>query len=422
MGISRCPLGLCGEIGFAMAKLKPQVVLLGLTSLLNDTASEMIYPLLPVFLTSVLGATPVTIGVIEGAADGLASILKYFAGSISDKLPRRKPLVVIGYGLAAASRALISVAGRWPTVLTARLIDRTGKGIRSAPRDAIIADVTPPADRGRAFGFQRALDHTGAVAGPLLALLLLNVIHVPMRTLFMIAVIPGAIAVVMLWILLREEPARTVAGLPKRVAGLPGSQVADAAPPSGNPATGQPGNLPSNFWLAITAVALFSLANSSDAFLILQAHAAGVSTAMLPALWAAHHVIKSLFSTRAGALSDRIDRRLLLIGGWTSYAIIYAIFPFAHSLTFFVVLFVLYAIPFTLSEGAERAWISDLVPAEARGKSFGIYYLANGLCVLAGTVLFGEIYQHISAHAAFFTGAGIAVAGAGAVLAVPRKK
>jgi len=385
-----------------MAKLRPQVVLLGLTSLLNDTASEMIYPLLPVFLTSVLGATPVTIGVIEGAADGLASILKYFAGSISDKLPRRKPFVVIGYGLAAASRALISIAGRWPTVLTARLIDRTGKGIRSAPRDAIIADVTPAADRGRAFGFQRALDHTGAVAGPLLALLFLNVIHVSMRTLFMIAVIPGAIAVIMLILFLREEP---------------------HTPKLSNLATQQLSNpLPRNFWLAITAVALFSLANSSDAFLILQAHAAGVSTLMLPALWAAHHVIKSLFSTRAGALSDRIDRRLLLIGGWTSYAIIYAVFPFAHSLTFFVVLFVLYAIPFTLSEGAERAWISDLVPADARGRSFGIYYLANGLCVLAGTVLFGEIYQHVGAHSAFFTGAGLAVLAAGAVLVVPRRR
>ena len=384
-----------------MAELKPQVRLLALASLLNDSASEMIYPLLPVFLTTVLGATPVTVGVIEGAADGLASILKYFAGSISDKLPRRKPLVVIGYGLAAASRALIAVAGRWPTVLTARLIDRTGKGIRSAPRDAIIADVTPPEQRGHAFGFQRALDHTGAVIGPLLALLLLNVIHIPMRTLFMIAVVPGAIGVLMLAFFLHEEP--------------------HATKPS-NQATQQPSNLPTNFWLAITAVALFSLANSSDVFLLLQAHAAGVSTAMLPALWAAHHVIKSLFSTRAGALSDRIDRRLLLIGGWTSYAIIYAVFPFANSLLFFVVLFVLYAIPFTLSEGAERAWISDLVPAAARGKSFGIYYLANGLCVLTGTVLFGEIYQHIAPQAAFWTGATLAVFAAMAVWLVPKKR
>ena len=382
--------------------LKPQVRLLAFASLLNDSASEMIYPLLPVFLTSVLGATPVTVGVIEGAADGLASILKYFAGSFSDRVARRKPLIVAGYGLAAASRALIAVAGRWPAVLTARLIDRTGKGIRSAPRDAIIADVTPLHDRGRAFGFQRALDHTGAVVGPLLALFFLNVINLPLRTLFMIAVIPGAIGVLMLLLFLHEEP---------RV-----------ARPPGNPATQQPAYLPRNFWLAITAVALFSLANSSDAFLILRAHAAGVSTAMLPALWAAHHVIKSLFSTRAGALSDRIDRRMLLVAGWSSYAIIYAVFPFAHSLSFFAVLFVLYAIPFTLSEGAERAWISDLVPAEGRGKSFGIYYLANGLCVLAGTVLFGVIYQHIAPLVAFWTGAGLALSAAAAVLIVPKRR
>lgn len=384
-----------------MPKLKPQVRLLAFASLLNDAASEMIYPLLPVFLTSVLGATPVTVGVIEGAADGLASILKYVAGSLSDRLPRRKPLVVGGYALAAASRALIAVAGRWPAVLTARLIDRTGKGIRSAPRDAIIADVTPAEDRGRAFGFQRALDHTGAVVGPLLALFFLDIIHIPMRTLFMIAVVPGAIGVAMLLLFLREEPHATTK-------------------PS-NPATQQPSKLPGNFWLAITAISLFSLANSSDAFLILQAHASGVSTAMLPALWAAHHVIKSLFSTRAGALSDRIDRRRLLIAGWLSYAAIYVVFPFARSLTFFVVLFVLYAIPGTLSEGAERAWISDLVPAEARGKSFGIYYLANGLCVLAGTVLFGEIYQHVTPQAAFWAGAVLAVMGAGAVLVVPKR-
>src|SRR5262249_41348420 len=165
----------------------------------------MIYPLLPVFLTTALGATPVIVGIIEGAADGLASILKYFAGSISDRLPRRKPLVVIGYALAAASPALIAVAGGWPAALAARLIDRTGKGVRSAPRDAIIADITPVEQRGKAFGFNRALDHTGAIVGPLIAIALLQGAHVPLRTLFMIAVVPGAIAVVLLIAFLREE-------------------------------------------------------------------------------------------------------------------------------------------------------------------------------------------------------------------------
>jgi MFS family permease len=380
-------------------RLKPQVILLGLAALLNDAASELIYPLLPVFLSVTLGASPAIIGMIEGLADGLASILKYFSGSISDRQKRRKPWVVSGYGLAAASRLLIAAASVWPLVFAARLIDRTGKGMRSAPRDAMIADVTPKEQRGRAYGFHRALDHTGAIVGPLLALLLLQGLGLSLRTTFFLAVIPGTIGVVMLAVLLRETPhsaASAHAGAPDVT-------------------------LPGRFRGAIAAIALFSLANSSDAFLLLQAHHAGVSTAMLPALWAAHHVIKSLFSTRAGALSDRVDRRWLLVAGWTTYAVIYFLFPFASSLPMFVALFIAYAIPFTLAEGAERAWIADLVPAEARGKSFGIYYLANGVCVLAGSAIFGILYQQISPRAAFFTGASLALLAVAAVLVTRRR-
>jgi MFS family permease len=388
-------------------RLPRPVKLLAFAALLNDTASEMIYPLLPVFLTTTLGATPAAVGLIEGAADGLASILKYVSGAFSDRSKRRKPLIVAGYGLAAASRALIAVATVWPLVLAARLIDRTGKGARSAPRDAMISDVTPKEHRGRAYGFHRALDHTGAVLGPLIAVALLQGLGVTLRQAFMIAVIPGALGVLMLAFLLREtrpEDAAATSGAPR------------AAEPSLSPVA-----LPS-FRGAIVAISLFALANSSDAFLILQAHQAGVPTAMLPLLWAAHHVIKSLFSTRAGALSDRIDRRWLLVAGWTSYAVIYAIFPFARSMWAFVALFIAYAIPFTLAEGAERAWIADLVPPETRGKSFGIYYLANGLCVLAGTALFGLIYQTVSPHAAFCTGAGLAMAAVVAVLVTRRNR
>ncbi|HEY0372770.1 MAG TPA: MFS transporter [Thermoanaerobaculia bacterium] len=381
-------------------KLKPQVILLGVAALLNDAASELIYPLLPIFLTTTLGATPVVIGLIEGAADGLASILKYFAGAWSDRAQRRKPLIVSGYALAAGARVLIAAATMWPLVLTARLVDRTGKGIRSAPRDAMISDVTPQEQRGRAFGFHRALDHTGAIVGPLLAVMLLQGFGVSLRAAFLFAVIPGAIGVAMLLFLLKE------------ITPQPATNAQPLTPP--NP------QLPPAFAGAITSIALFSLANSSDAFLLLQAHAAGVSTAMLPLLWAAHHVIKALFSTAAGGLSDRAGRRGLLISGWLTYAVIYALFPFAHSLTAFVVLFIVYAIPFTLAEGAERAWIADMVPAETRGRSFGIYYLTNGMCVLAGTALFGVIYQQFSPHAAFFTGAALALAAALAVLATRR--
>jgi MFS family permease len=382
------------------SKLKPQVILLGLAALLNDTASELIYPLLPVFLTTTLGATPAVIGLIEGAADGMASILKYFSGAWSDRVKKRKPMVVSGYALAAASRLLIAAATVWPLVLTARLIDRTGKGIRSAPRDAMISDVTPPNQRGRAYGFHRALDHTGAIVGPLLAVLLLQGLGLSLRTTFFLAVIPGAIGVAMLMFLLRETKDET-----RNAEHGTRNAKLEARDDERSSFVARP----SSFKGAIIAISLFSLANSSDAFLLLQAHAAGVSTAMLPLLWAAHHVIKSLFSARAGALSDRVDRRYLLMAGWTSYAAIYVLFPFAETLTSFVILFVLYAIPFTLAEGAERAWIADLVPAAVRGKSFGIYYLANGLCVLVGTAIFGLIYQQVSPHAAFFTGAALAV-------------
>ena len=396
------------------SKLKPQVVLLGLAALLNDAASELIYPLLPVFLTATLGATPAVVGLIEGAAEFMASIVKYFSGAWSDRAKKRKPMVVSGYALAAASRLLIAAATMWPLVLTARLLDRTGKGIRSAPRDAMISDVTPTNQRGRAFGFHRALDHTGAIVGPLLAVLLLQGLGLSLRTTFFLAVVPGAIGALMLMFLLREPERETRdRGTRNDERGTRNAEHEERD--EDRSAFRVPR---SAFRRAILAISLFSLANSSDAFLLLQAHAAGVSTGMLPLLWAAHHVIKSLFSTRAGALSDRVDRRYLLIAGWTSYAVIYALFPFAKSLTSFVILFVLYAIPFTLAEGAERAWIADLVPAAVRGKSFGIYYLANGLCVLVGTALFGLIYQQVSPAAAFYTGAALAMTAVIAVMSM----
>ncbi|MFZ2494137.1 MAG: MFS transporter [Thermoanaerobaculia bacterium] len=373
------------------ARLSPQVIVLGLVSLLNDSASEMIYPLLPVYLTTTLGATPAIVGLIEGAADGLASILKYFAGSWSDRMPKRKPFIAAGYSLAVVARTIIAAAVAWPLILGARLLDRTGKGIRSAPRDAMISDVTPADQRGRAYGFHRAMDHTGAIIGPLLAVLVLQVLGFSLRQAFFFAIVPGLIGVALILVFLREEPREA---RPKR-------SVTDPKVV-----------LPKRFWEAIAAIALFSLANSSDAFLLLQAHQAGVSTAMLPLLWAAHHVIKSLFSTPAGALSDRIDRRYLLVAGWVSYAAIYFVFPYATTLSSFFVLFVIYAIPFTLFEGAERAWIADMVGAEARGRSFGIFHLTNGVCVLGGTVLFGVLYQMVSVEAAFRTGAALAIAAA----------
>lgn len=380
--------------------LRPQVIILGFVSLLNDSASEMIYPLLPVFITATLGASPVVVGLIEGGADALASILKFAAGAWSDRVTHRKPIIATGYALAAASRALIGAAGSWMAVLTARLIDRTGKGIRSAPRDAMISDVTPKEQRGRAYGFHRAMDHAGAVVGPLLATLLMSGMGVPLRHMFFIAVIPGVIAVVLLLVLLKE---------PERIGGeatLPVREGRD--------------RLPSAFYRTILAIAIFSLANSSDAFLLLQAHDSGVSTVMLPLLWAAHHAVKSLLSTHGGALSDRIPRRYSVAFGWLLYAITYFFFPVARSVTAFFALFVFYALPFVFSEGAERALIGDLVPAIARGRSFGIYYLVSGLGVLAGSLIFGALYAHVSRQAAFTVGAALALAAA-IVIVIPQR-
>ena len=384
-------------------KLQPQVIILGLVSLLNDSASEMIYPLLPVFITATLGASPVIVGLIEGAADALASILKYIAGAYSDRMTHRKPIIATGYALAAASRALIGAATSWIAVLTARLIDRTGKGIRSAPRDAMISDVTPKEQRGRAYGFHRAMDHTGAVIGPLLATLLISGMGVSLRNMFFIAVIPGFIAVVLLLVALKEPQRGGQAPSPVRT-------TQDSRE-----------RLSSTLMRPLAAIALFSLANSSDAFLLLQAHVAGVSPAMLPLLWAAHHAVKSLLSTYGGALSDRMQRRYVVAFGWFLYALTYFFFPFARSVGAFFALFIFYALPFVFSEGAERALISDLVPAETRGKWFGAYYLITGMGVLAGSLLFGELYQRVSVQSAFAAGAALAVV-ASIVIAMPARR
>lgn len=382
-------------------KLRREVIVLSLASFFNDAASEMIFPLLPLFIITYLGGTPFIAGTIEGTADALSAILKYVAGRLSDRMPVRKPFIVSGYGLAALARLLIAAAVHWPTVLLARLVDRTGKGIRSAPRDAMIADVTPPEQRGRAFGFHRALDHTGAIVGPLLATMLLRGFGLPLRTVFYAAVVPALIGVMMLLFALKEQrreihPRKTIEG-------------------------GVSAPLPPAFKTSIISIALFALANSSDIFLLVQANRAGVTAATLPLLWSAHHILKAVLSERAGHLSDRIDRRWLLVSGWLLYAAIYFVFPLGHSTTFLLTLFVLYALPFALTEGAERAWVVAPVEQGARGRAFGIYYLVSGVCTLFGTLAFGAIYDHVNNAWAFWFGAALATMAAVSVMLNPRR-
>jgi MFS family permease len=371
-------------------KIPTPVILLGLAALLNDVSSDIIYPLLPIFLSTQLGASAFVVGMIEGLADALASILKLGAGWWSDRTPRRKPFVVAGYGIAAAARLILAVATFWPVVLASRLLDRTGKGIRSAPRDALIVDVTPPEQRGQAFGLHRAMDHAGALIGPLIAALLVGVYALPFRTIFLIAVIPGILGVVMIAFALREAP---------------------RAPRGGTSAATQ-ARLPRELRTPLTAIAIFALANSSDVFLILQASAAGVRTVWIPILWAGHHAVKAALSTAGGALSDRSRRNRVLAAGWAMYGIVYFIFPLATSVTWFAVMFVAYALPFTLTEGTERAWIADHLTADLKGRAFGAYYLIQGVCTLAGTAVFGLWYEHVSHMGAFHLAGGLAIVAA----------
>jgi MFS family permease len=376
-------------------RLRKEVIVLGAAALLNDASSDMIFPLLPLFLTT-LGASASIIGIIEGTASAAAAALKYWSGKRSDRHPDRKPYIVGGYALAAVSRIAIPFAQIWSIVLAARVADRVGKGIRTAPRDALICDVTDERDRGRAFGFHRAMDHAGAVIGPLAAAGLLAA-GWSLRSIFVAAIFPTALAVVLLVGALR---------------GTRAAPVVEETPESGE------SKRPARLRRFLAPVALFSLANSTDAFLLLQASKAGVATAFLPLIWALHHAVKVALSTWAGSLSDRWGRSFLLIAGWTLYAAVYLAFPFLRSETAFVIVFAIYAIPFALTEGAERAMIGRLAAAQERGAAFGAFALVQGVCVLAGTVAFGFAYDLGGPIFAFHAAAGLAVAAAVTIFAM----
>jgi MFS family permease len=385
------------------AKLPRDVYALGATSLLNDAASEMIYPLLPVFLTSVLGASAATIGVIEGSAEALSSLLKLAAGHLSDRAGRRKPLVVLGYVIAALARPLVAFARSSGFVLAVRLVDRTGKGLRSSPRDALIGDVTPPELHGRAYGVHEAMDHAGAVIGPLVAYGLLGA-GMAMRNVFLLSAVPALAACLVVALVVRE---RSRPAPPPPMAG-------EVAPPSARVIS-----RPLIGYLA--SVVLFTLGNSSDAFLILRATDAGVPVTYAPLLWSLHHVVKAAISPSGGALADRIGRRPALALGWLVYVAIYAGFAFASGVPAITGLFVAYGLHFALVGGAQKALVAEIVPPAARARGFGAYYLCVGLAALPASLLFGVLYQQLGARVAFLTGAALALA-AVAVLPLSRSR
>ena len=371
-------------------------------SFFTDASSEMIYPLLPVFLTTVLGASAGFLGVIEGAAETTAALLKLASGWWSDRVNKRKPLIVGGYALASFVRPLVAVAQSGGQVLAIRVVDRVGKGIRGAPRDALIADSVDASVRGRAFGFQRSADHAGAVVGPLIAFAVLTWGHWSLRPVFFLAAIPGIIAVIVAFIFIREPP--------KHV-------HADAATPDAGALTTTP--LGGRFWAVLGVITLFTLGNSTDAFLLLRAAQLGVPVAVAPILWAMLHVVKSSTSTPGGALSDRIGRKPAVVAGWLIYAVVYLLFSRATQAWQAWALFAVYGLYFGLVEGTEKAMVADLVPAGRRGVAYGWYNLAIGIGALPASVVFGLLWDRYGSATAFTFGAAMAGLAVVALTVVP---
>ena len=387
------------------------VIALAAVSFFTDASSEMIYPLLPVFLTATLGASASMLGVIEGAAETTAALLKLASGWWSDRVRRRKPLVVFGYALASLVRPLIAAAQSATQVLAIRLTDRVGKGIRNSPRDALIAESVDPSIRGRAFGFHRAGDNAGGVVGPLVAFALLQWVGLDLRSVFWWALLPGILATITVIAFVRETQP-TAAPLP------PARSAAENAPVARSAAAEN--RLPRSFWAYLGVLLVFTLGNSTDAFLLLRARQLDVSLALVPIIWATLNVVKTLASTHGGALSDRIGRVPTVIAGWVIYALVYFGFAFASSQWHAWALFAAYGLFFALTEGAERALVADFVPATRRGTAFGWYYLVVGVATLPASILFGVVWDRLGSHAAFIMGAGLATLAAVGIALLPK--
>lgn len=384
-------------------RLPRTVLALSLVSLFTDASSEIIYPLLPLFLTATLGASAETLGVIEGAAETTASVLKLVSGWWSDRVARRKPLVVVGYAIASLARPLVAFAQSAGQVLAIRVSDRVGKGIRSSPRDALLADGVSPDQRGRAYGLHRAADNFGAVIGPLIAFSVLHWTSISLRHLFLLAAIPGLFALIALIAGVREEP-----------------RPAAAVPSAKRPLLS--GGLPARFWGYLAVLLLFTLGNSSDAFILLRASQLGVSAALLPIIWAMLHVVKSATNTPSGALSDRVGRVPLIVAGWLVFAVVYLAFGRATQTWHAWALFAVYGTYFGLTEGVEKALVADLVPADKRGAGFGWYNLAIGLGALPASVIFGAVWDRFGSARAFELGAALAATAAVALIfVIPRR-
>jgi MFS family permease len=379
-----------------LAGLPRTVWLLGAISLLNDAASDMIYPLVPLYVATVLMAGPRALGFIEGIAEAAGSLLKLGAGVLSDRIRRIKPFVVGGYGLAGIARPLIGITTSWTGVMFFRFVDRIGKGLRSAPRDAMLAASVSPQQRGLAYGLHRGMDNAGAVVGPLAAAALLAA-GLSLRQVFLLAFVPAVLVMVMA--LRLREPAGT--DVPAKLAKIDWRVSA----------------LPSRYRRYLLALALFTLGNSSNMFLLLRAHDLGLDASRTTLLWALFSAVAALGAVPLSAWSDRIGRMRLIVAGWTGYAVLYAALGTTRiDAAMLWVAFPLYGLVTAAIEGSERALVADMVPAGQAGTAFGWYYLVTGLLLLPASAIFGALWERGSPLFAFGFSATCAIL---AILVLP---
>ena len=374
-------------------KLDRNVFILGLVSLFTDISSQMIYPLLPIFLSSVLGAGIVFIGLLEGIAETAASILKVFSGWYSDKLKKRKPIIFLGYSLSTIGKPFLYLATAGWHVLIVRFIDRVGKGIRTSPRDALVADSSLPEQRGKAFGIQRAMDRMGAFLGPLIAFAILPLLNNNLRLLFLLAFFPALIAVLIIVFFLKEklhlqDPSKKIKSISLKY-------------------------FSRDFKLFVLILAVFTLGNSSDAFLVLRARNLGISIVFIPILWLMYNFISSVSSVPLGHLSDKIGRRKTTLLGFIVYGAVYSGFAFSNTQGLIWIFMAFYGVYYGLSEGVLRAYVADLVEDKSvLASAYGIYHTVAGLCMFPASLIMGILWQSFGPRPAFLFGASLSLVAA----------
>lgn len=373
--------------------LEKNVFYTGLVSFFMDLSSEMVYPLVPLFLTSILGVNKSVIGLIEGIAESTASLLKVVSGLLSDRMGNRKNLMIAGYGLAVMSRPILALAGTWHHILTARFVDRLGKGVRTAPRDAIIAEATPSANLGSSFGFHRAMDTAGAVIGPGIAFVLLGTLSLDYRSVFWLSILPGSIAVMIIIVCVAEKKRRSTAGFQK-------TQRIERV------------RLGRQALCFIAFATLFALGNSSDAFLILRAQQIGVPARVVPVLYLVFNLVYAAAALPAGIAADKFGRKRIILAGVLMFVAVYFGFGATQSSAAVWILFCLYGVFMGLTEGIQKAHLATIIPENATATGFGAYGTATGLAMLPASMIAGWLWDHVSPSAPFYFGAFTAGAAA----------